>query len=328
MTRQASAKILVAGATGYIGGGVIRALRSARVPFRALTRDPRRFAAAASHEEVFVGEATQRASLRGACEGVDAVFSSIGIRSFARKPTLWEVDYQANINLLEEAVAAGVKHFIFVSVLNGPLMGRMSPIAEAREMVARAVLDSPLGCTIYRPTSFFNDMAELVEATRTRGALWLFGDGGGRVNPLSSIDLGEDVVRVLASPLTRRAIRPVGGPEVWTHRALAELAFQVVGRTPTIHSVPPAVLHGAAAALRPFHENAYGLLRFFEFVARTPDMCGAPLGRRRIKPFFERLAAGASISAAEMLDGNGAGSRPRGDDPSMRPLSADLARRP
>lgn len=300
MNRKSPARILVAGATGYIGGGVVRALRSAGVPFRALTRDARRFVAATSTEEVFVGEATQRSSLRGACEGVDAVFSSIGIHSFDRKPTLWNVDYQANINLLEEAIAARVKHFIFVSVVHGPLMARMSPVAEAREMVARAILDSPLGCTIYRPTSFFNDMAEFVHAAQKRRTLWLLGDGQGRLNPLSSIDLGEDVVRILAAPLARRAIRSVGGPEVWTHRALAELAFEAVGRKPKIHSVPPAVLRGAATAIRPFHENAYGLLRFFEFVSRTPDMCGERLGHRRVKPFFERLAAGATLAAAEM----------------------------
>jgi nucleoside-diphosphate-sugar epimerase len=61
------------------------------------------------------------------------VFSPLGTRLFSRKPSIWEVDYQGNLNLLDVAKREGVKHFIFVSVVQGAKMARLSPISQARE---------------------------------------------------------------------------------------------------------------------------------------------------------------------------------------------------
>ena len=303
----------MAGATGYIGGGVAHGLRSAGISVRALTRDPRRFTPVASTDEMFVGEATDRKALRGACEDVDAVFSSIGIRTFARRPSLWEVDYQANINLLEEAQRAGVRHFIFVSVIHGPLMARTSPLAKAREKVASAVIASGIPYTIYRPTGFFNDMAEFLEAAHKRNSVRLLGSGEGLINPLSAIDMGHEVARAILSAPSRGTERSVGGPESFTHRQIAELAFRILDKPEAIWPVPRLVLRSAAAMLWPFHANAHGLASFFDFIARTPDMRGEPIGRIRLEPFLRLCAAGMTLREAELsLDGGRARHRPGG----------------
>ncbi|MFQ5634897.1 MAG: NAD(P)H-binding protein [Gammaproteobacteria bacterium] len=179
MQERKAIRALVAGAMGYIGGGVAHALHSAGISVRALTRDARRFTPACSGDEIFVGEATQPESLRGACDGAEVVFSSIGIRNLGRRPSIWDVDYQGNIDLLEEAKRAGVRHFIFVSVIHGLSIARTSSIAKARENVARAIIDSGIPYTIYRPTGFFNDMAEFLHAADKRGSVRLLGTGEG-----------------------------------------------------------------------------------------------------------------------------------------------------
>jgi uncharacterized protein YbjT (DUF2867 family) len=296
---ESSSRVLVAGATGYIGGGVAEALHQAGMWVRVLARDPKRLRDPDHVDDVFVGQATRPETLRGLCDGVDAVFSSIGIRSFARRPTLWEVDCQANLNLLEEARRAGVRHFVFVSVVRGREMARLSPIAEAREKVAEAVVASGLDYNVFAPTGFFNDMAELFKAARDRGKVRVFGDGYGVVNPLSALDLGEEVARVIRDPSFRNTVRAVGGCESFTHREAAELAFRAVGKAPRIAPTPPWLVGLVAQALRPFNHNAYALVRFFEFIARTGDMTGEPIGRRRLGPFFEEVAKGKSVIEAE-----------------------------
>ena len=62
--------ILVTGATGFIGGRLVRRLAEAGVPVRALARS----AGAAMPEgvEVVVGDLTDRASLDRACAGASA----------------------------------------------------------------------------------------------------------------------------------------------------------------------------------------------------------------------------------------------------------------
>lgn len=223
MSRKVLPSVLVAGGTGYIGGGVLDVLQQQGFQVRALCRDPSRLRDPVHCNDIFVGHATRPETLTGLCQGIDVVFSSLGTRSFSRKPSIWEVDYQGNLNLLEAAKREGVKHFIFVSVVRGAEMARLSPIAQAREQVAQAIQESGLDYTIFAPTGFFNDMAEFFFAAQNRGTIRLFGDGQGRINPLSALDFGEEVVRAIVEPEQRNTIREVGGCETFTHRQIAEL---------------------------------------------------------------------------------------------------------
>ncbi len=294
-------RVLVAGGTGYIGGGVLEVLQQQGFWVRALCRDANRLREPSRCGDIFVGHATRPETLKGLCQGIDVVFSSLGTRSFIRKPTIWEVDYQGNLNLLEAAKREGVKHFIFVSVVRGSEMARLSPIAEAREKVAQAVKESGLDYTIFAPTGFFNDMAEFFFAAQKRGAIRLFGEGLGRINPLSALDFGEEVARVILASKWRNAVREVGGCETFTHREIAELAFQALDKKPQIHSLPPWTVSLVAALVRPFNYNAYALFKFFEFIARTSDATGEALGWRRLEDFFANLAQGMSLVEAERL---------------------------
>ena len=73
-------KILVAGATGYLGRNVVKTLKDRGFWVRALGRteaklDPiKEFA-----DELVIGEVTNPDSLYGLCDGIDVVFSSVGI---------------------------------------------------------------------------------------------------------------------------------------------------------------------------------------------------------------------------------------------------------
>jgi uncharacterized protein YbjT (DUF2867 family) len=292
-------KVLVAGGTGYIGGGVLQVLHHTGFWVRALCRDPARLREPSRCSDIFVGHATRPETLKGLCQGIDVVFSSLGTRSFSRKPSIWEVDYQGNLNLLEAAKREGVKHFIFVSVVRGSEMARLSPIAEAREKVVRAIQASGLNYTIFAPTGFFNDMAEFFFAAQKRGAIRLFGDGQGRLNPLSALDFGEEVARMLLAREQKNTVREVGGCQTFTHRQIAELAFQALDKEPQIHSLPPWTVSLIATLLRPFNYNAYALFKFFEFIARTPDATGEAIGWRRLEDFFANLARGMSLMEAE-----------------------------
>lgn len=292
-------RVLVAGGTGYIGGGVLDVLHQQGFWLRALCRDPSRLRDPAHCDDIFVGHATRPETLTGLCQGIDVVFSSLGTRSFRRNPTIWEVDYQGNLNLLEVAKREGVKHFIFVSVVRGAEMARLSPIAQAREQVAQTVKESGLDYTIFAPTGFFNDMAEFFFAAQNRGTIRLFGNGQGRINPLSALDFGEEVVRAIVEPEQRNTIREVGGCETFTHRQIAELAFQALNKEPHIQTLPAWAVSLVAALIRPFNYNAYALFKFFEFIARTPDATGTAIGWRRLADFFASLAQGMSLVEAE-----------------------------
>lgn len=286
-------RVLVAGATGYLGRHVVRAMHDAGYRVRALARDPARLREARPLcDEVFVGHATRPETLGGLCDGVDIVFSSLGVRSFRRRPTFWEVDYRANLNIFERASAAGVRHAIFISLAHAPELRGRYALVEARERVANTLRASGMRWTILRPTGYFNDMADYFAMAR-RGTAWIIGDGRGKINPIHGADLAAEAVRAVVDPSLWDAGEDVGGPETFTLRELAELAFAVLGRPPRIRTISPALLRGAAALIRPVNGNVAALLRLAALIGQL-DFVGAPRGSHRLRAFFEELQAGAT----------------------------------
>jgi len=290
-------RLLVAGATGYIGGGVMEAAKSSGLWVRALARDPAKLHCPVDH--IFVGHATEPKSLRGLCDGVDVVFTSIGIHSFGRSPTLWEVDYRANMNILEEAVRAGVKHFMFLSVLRCKELARVSAIGDARQRVADAVMQSGLDYTIWEPTGFYNDMEELFMVAKKLGVVALLGEGDAELNPLSALDLGEEIARMIHERDLPRAVRPVGGPEHLVQTDAVEMVCDALNTRTRSVRIPPVLYPLVEHLSRPFNQNLSALAGFFKFVAVEKNMCGAPIGRRSMRAFYRNLALGMDRREAD-----------------------------
>ncbi|HJL15163.1 MAG TPA: NAD(P)H-binding protein [Sandaracinaceae bacterium LLY-WYZ-13_1] len=295
MTHEPGARkgrLVVCGATGYLGGHVARAAHDAGWRVRALARDPARLAPVRDAvDEVFEGHATDPASVAGLFDGADAAFSSIGVRHFGRSPTIWDVDRDANLHLLEEAARAGVGRFAFVSVFRGPELRDRLAVAEAREAVVDALRSAVATPIVVRPNGFFDDMAEIF-AMAARGRVWTIGSGRTRFNPIHGADLAEVVVEAIDAG--EPAAIDVGGPEVLTMREVGALAFDALGRPARYGRVPVGLVRALAAAARPFSPNAATFLRMFA-VLGAEDVVAPARGHRRLAAEMRRLATRAAI---------------------------------
>ncbi|HVV44452.1 MAG TPA: NAD(P)H-binding protein, partial [Bryobacteraceae bacterium] len=126
-------KVLLAGATGYLGACLLTEFRRRGIYVRALVRRPDQAATLRSRaNEVFTGQITVPSTLRGAAMEVDTVFSTVGITRQRDGLTCEEVDFQGNVNLLEEALRSGCGRFGYVSLLHGPALRHLR-LADAKE---------------------------------------------------------------------------------------------------------------------------------------------------------------------------------------------------
>ena len=227
-------KILLAGATGYLGSHIAKRLIQNACDLRVIVRSPARLAEQGIEvEDSVLAEVTRPKTLKGCCDGIDTVISTLGITRQKDGLTYRDVDYQANLNLLNEARENGVSKFIYVSVLNGDKLRHLK-ICDAKERFVEQLEKSGLEYCVIRPNGFFSDMSEFFTMAQ-RGKLYLFGSGTQKTNPIH----GEDLAAVCVDAIeTEEQEIKVGGPETLTYNDIARIAFEVAGTEPKIVRVP------------------------------------------------------------------------------------------
>lgn len=78
-------------------------------------------------------DVTKPETLRGLCDGADAVITTVGLTGSSATITNYDIDYQGNVNLLREAQRAGVKHFTYISVIKADSDPKV-PMLHAKAM--------------------------------------------------------------------------------------------------------------------------------------------------------------------------------------------------
>ncbi len=288
-------KVLVAGATGYLGQFVVKTFKARGYWIRALGRNAEKLAPVKGYaDELFIGEVTDPDSLAGLCDGIDIVFSSVGITRQKDGLTYKAVDYQANRNLLSLAAAAGVSQFMYVHVLHAEQL-RHIKMVQAKQAFVDELKRSTLDHKVICPTGFFSDMEEILGMARS-GRVYLFGDGSNRINPIHGADLAEVCVDALARPESQI---DVGGSEVFTYREIAELAFNVLKQREKITCVPKHLVSATVGALRWLTPaKTYGPLQFMVSVM-TMDLIGQAHGQRRLADHFRDCTRTIESSSSE-----------------------------
>ena len=143
--------VLVAGATGRQGGAVVRHMLPKGWRLRALTRNPKSYAARQLAEkgvELVEGDMDDPASLERAARGVYGIYS---VQDFWTVGARREV--QQGKNLADVAKKAGVEHFVYSSV-GGAERNTGITHWETKWVVEKHVRSLNLPVTVLRPASF------------------------------------------------------------------------------------------------------------------------------------------------------------------------------
>jgi uncharacterized protein YbjT (DUF2867 family) len=274
-------KVLVAGATGYLGRYLVKELKKRNYWVRVLIRRENQKQLFENVDDFFIGEITIPESLNKICENIDWVFSSIGITRQKEGMTYMNVDYQGNLNLLNEAKKSNVKSFQYISALGGEDLRHLK-IFEAKEKFVDALKSSGLNFTILRPNGFFSDMGDFLKMAKN-GTVYLFGKGNFKLNPIDGADLAEVCVGEIAS--NENEIN-VGGPDVLTQNEIAELALQAWNKKIKIIHLPDWIRKFTIWTMRTFTSSkTYGPVEFF-LTAMAFDNIAPQYGKRKLEDFF------------------------------------------
>ena len=245
--------ILVVGATGVVGQGVVRRLAEQGKPVRALVRSQSGLdrtdalrALAGPRFEIAHGDLKDEASLAAACAGATTVVStaSATIRR-GEGDNLQTVDRDGQLRLLDAARAAGVGHFIYLSFSGN--FNVASPLHDAKREVERRLQASGMPFTIVRPSIFMEVwLSPHAGFDPVGGTVRIYGSGDAQVSVISSADVAEFTAACVDNPAARNQVIELGGPEAVAPTAVVSTFERALGREIQRQVVPEAALRQQA----------------------------------------------------------------------------------
>ncbi len=216
-------KILITGATGIVGSDVIKALHDLRLNFklvagvRNVEKDRARFK---DFDLDFVRfDFTDPATIAAALPECDVLF-------LLRPPQLFDVAKYFK-PFIEQAVAAEVKHIVFLSIQGAPV-NRFSP----HHKIEKLIVESGIPFTFLRPAYFMqNFTTTLREDLVERKQIYLPADNA-RFTLIDVRDIGAVAAQVLIQPEKyANTAYDLTSEESLMFRQMAEKLSQGLGRT-------------------------------------------------------------------------------------------------
>jgi len=262
---------LVTGATGSLGRRIVRQLRENEQLVRAFVQLSSSFGELEDRgAQMLIGDLKEERDIAKACRGVKYVISSHGSGNDAQA-----LDYRANIDLIDRAIANDVEHFVFISVL-GADRGYRATTFKAKREVEKYLISSGLNYTILRPSGFANNLIPLAERFRDTGVYFSIGEQNNRSSIVSTDDLAKIAIVSCEIEAAKNQIFAVGGPDILKREDIPRIFSRLLKREPIVINPPLQLFDGlrmGIGLINPQLSKSLGTLRTLlahEFFC-TPD---------------------------------------------------------
>lgn len=314
--------ILVTGATGFVGRSLVRELSQAGYPLRALIRPsrgtprlPRRVPL-----EVAVASLSDTRGLRAALNNVDIVIHLASAEFQGRRGNLLTTDMDGTRNLVEAAVDAGVKRFIYLSHL-GAERASAYPVLKAKGVAEETIRRSGIPYTILRSSIVYGPEDHFTTglARLLRMSLGIFFiPGGGRtvLQPFWIEDLIACLMWSLETPEALNEVYELGGSEYFTVRQVLDILMPILHARRYLVELPIVAMRALVVFLESFVPDFAASSFWIDYISisRTcpadstarafglmPARFTYRLGYLAHKPWWRRLADAVSGMGSNAL---------------------------
>ena len=247
MTVEMDGKILLTGATGFVGGRLLHALTAHGMNVRCLVRSPEKLRGSLFAEEeieIAKGDLLQGETLDPTLEGIEVAFylvHSMGGRTIGENKIFAERDRVAAKNFTRAADKAGVSRVIYLGGL-GETGDQLSKHLASRQEVGEILSSGRVQATELRAPNImgaggapFEMLRYLVERLPVMVCpKWI----ETRCQPIDIRDMINYLLGCLREPATAGLSFDVGGPDIVTYRQMMELYARVRGLKRLIITVP------------------------------------------------------------------------------------------
>jgi len=246
--------ILAVGAAGKFAGSVIPAVRKRGGQVRGMVRkiDQMELVLRRGAAEVVVADLTDRKAVASALIGVDAVFYIA--------PAFFPDEAQIGVDMVDAARRAGVRRFVFSSVIH-PVLSAL-PNHAAKAPVEEAVLDSGMEYTFLHPAVYFQNYALAWNRITETGVLAEPWSAETRFSRVDYRDVADVAAIALVEDRLVNGTFELCAEGHLNRKEVASLLTDVLGREVIEQRLDAAELGDAAARMKPMleHYEHHGLL--------------------------------------------------------------------
>ena len=230
-------KVLLAGAFGNLGFEILKQLVEKKYEVIAADLKEKENNGLEGKYTFKAIDATNPETLKGICNGVDTVITTMGLTTSSTRFTAYDIDYQGNLNLYNEAKKANVRKFNYISVISCDEPGAEKvPMLHAKYMLEQEIKKGDMSYVIYRPTGYFYDIAKVFKPYVDKGEMQLLkGYHNVKANVVDCPDFAKFIVEHMDD---ENVTYNVGGKETYTYEEMAKMCFRAAGKPVIIKDSP------------------------------------------------------------------------------------------
>lgn len=267
--------LLIVGATGTLGRQVARRALDEGHQVRCLVRSYKKAAFLKEWgAELVGGNICLPETLPAALEGIDAVIDAATARA-TDSASIRKIDWDGKVNLIQAAVAAKVKRYIFFSILDAEKYPQV-PLMEIKRCNELFLKQSGLNYTILRPCGFMQNLIGDYAIPVLEGQpVWVTGNAS-PIAYMDTQDIAKFAIKALSVPETEDGTFPVVGSKAWSADEIVKVCERLSGKDAKVTRVSLGILR-----------LARNFARFFEWTWNIADRMD----------FAEVIAAGKPLNA-------------------------------
>lgn len=255
-------KVILFGATGNLGKEIAKELVNQGYELTVVVRNEKK-AKILSHitSKYIVAEVCNKLTLEKICSNQDIVVSALG-KSVSpndkSKPTFREVDYEANENILNEALKSEIKKFVYVSAFHSEKYLHLEYFKVHHDF-SDLLKKSGIDYSIIKPPAIFSAFIDMIEMAK-KGQLVNIGKGDKKTNPIYEGDLAKITVDSINK---QNSTTEVGGKTIYTRKQLNEIVQNEVNNHKKLRTIPIGLFKVSLPIIKIFSKNTFDKFAFF-----------------------------------------------------------------
>ena len=238
--------VTVFGGSGFVGAQVVRALAKRGARVRVAVRQPGRgyrlpMLGDVGQIEVVQANIRDEESIERALKGAEACVNAVAVLYESGRQRFDALHIEGAGAVARAAQARGIERFVQISAI-GADAAALSSYGRTKAAGEAAVRAAILSAVIIRPSvvfgpedQFFNRFAAMAMVSP---ALPLIGGGATRFQPVFVADVAAAIAQAVDDPTTAGQTYELGGPGVYSFKALMTLMLREIGRERLLVPVP------------------------------------------------------------------------------------------